>query len=167
MKLPRRQFLHLAAGTAALPFAPNVAKAQAYPARPIMMIVPFPPGGSTDVIARFIAERIRGPLGQPIVIENIGGADGSVGVGRAARARPDGYTICLSIDAAFVLNGALYSLPYDALNDFQAISPLVTGPIVLVGRKTMPAESVSELIAWLKAHPDQASAGMNTLAFRL
>jgi tripartite-type tricarboxylate transporter receptor subunit TctC len=168
MKLPhRRQFLHLAAGAAALPALSRTARAQAYPTRPITMVVPFPPGGSTDVIARIMAERIRGPLGQPIVIDNVGGADGSVGVGRTARARPDGYTICLSIDSAFVLNGALYSLPYDVLNDFQAISPLVTGPIVLVGRKTMPAESVSELIAWLKAHPDQASAGMNTLAFRL
>jgi len=167
MKPHRRQFLHLTAGAAALPFAPHAARAQAWPTRPITMIVPFPPGGSTDVLARFVAERIRGPLGQPIVIENIGGADGSVGVGRAARARPDGYTICLSIDSAFVLNGALYSLPYDVLNDFQAVSPLVTGPIVLVGKKTMPAEGVSELIAWLKAHPDQASAGMNTIAFRV
>jgi len=132
-----------------------------------MMIVPFPAGGATDVIARIIAERMRGPLGQPIIIENIGGADGSLGVGRTARARPDGYTICLGIDANFVLNSAFYSLPYDVLNDFEPVLPLATGPIVLVGRKSMSAESLSELIAWLKAHPNQASAGMNTLAFRL
>jgi tripartite-type tricarboxylate transporter receptor subunit TctC len=175
MKFPRRNFLRWAAGAGALPTltrttwaqAPAQAPAQAYPARPITMVVPFPAGGSTDVLARFMAERMRGLLGQPIVIENIGGADGSVGVGRTARARPDGYTICLGVDATFVLNAAVQSLPYDVLNDFEPISPLVTGPIVLVARKTLPAENLNELIAWLKAHPNQASAGMNALVFRL
>jgi tripartite-type tricarboxylate transporter receptor subunit TctC len=150
-----------------LPIFSRVAMAQSYPSRPIAMIVPFPAGGANDVIARIMAERMRGPLGQSIVIENIGGADGSIGVGRIARARPDGYTICLSIDSAFVLNGAFYSLSYDLLNDFAPILPVVRGPIILVARKTMPAEGVRELIAWLKAHPNQASAGMNTLAFHL
>jgi tripartite-type tricarboxylate transporter receptor subunit TctC len=131
------------------------------------MIVPFPAGGTTDVIARIMADRMRRPLGQPIIIENIGGADGSVGVGRTARPRPDGYTICLGIDGTFVLNAGFYSLPYDVLNDFVPISPLATGPTVLVGRKTMPAKDLSELIAWLKAHPNEASIGMNTLGFRL
>jgi tripartite-type tricarboxylate transporter receptor subunit TctC len=167
MKLPRRNFLRFAAGGAALPVLSRVAMAQSYPSRPVTMIVPFPAGGATDVIGRIMAERMRGSLGQPIIIENIGGADGSIGVGRTARARPDGYTICLGIDATFVLNGAFYSLPYDVLNDFVPISPLATGPIVLVARKTMPAEDLSELIAWLKAHPNQASAGMNVLSFRL
>jgi tripartite-type tricarboxylate transporter receptor subunit TctC len=171
MKCPRRNFLHLAAGAAALPALTRVmcaqAWAQAYPARPITMVVPFPAGGATDVLARLMAERMRGPLGQPIVIENIGGGDGNVGVGRTARARPDGYTICLGVDTTFVLNGAFYALPYDVLNDFEPIAPLVTGPIVLVARKTMPAESLSELIAWLRAHPNQASAGMNALVIRL
>jgi tripartite-type tricarboxylate transporter receptor subunit TctC len=101
------------------------------------------------------------------MIENIGGADGSIGVGRIARARPDGYTICLGIDAAFVLNSAFYALPYDVLNDFTPISPLAAASIVLVARKTLPAEHLSELIDWLKAHPNQALAGMNTLSFRL
>jgi tripartite-type tricarboxylate transporter receptor subunit TctC len=171
MKCPRRNFLHLAASAAALPALTRVmcaqAWAQAYPARPITMVVPFPAGGATDVLARLMVERMRGPLGQPIVIENIGGGDGNVGVGRTARARPDGYTICLGVDTTFVLNGAFYSLPYDVLNDFEPIAPLVTGPIVLVARKTMPAESLSELIAWLRAHPNQASAGMNALVIRL
>ena len=167
MKCPRRNFLRLAAGVAALPALTRIMWAQAYPARPITMVVPFPAGGATDVLARLMVERMRGPLGQPIVIENIGGADGSVGVGRTARARPDGYTICLGVDTTFVLNGAYYSLPYDVLNDFEPISALVTGPIVLVARKTMPAESLSELIAWLRAHPNQASAGMNALVIRL
>jgi hypothetical protein len=130
------------------------------------MIVPFPAGGATDVIARIMAERMRGPLGQPIIIENIGGADRSVGVGRTARARPDGYTICLGIDGTFVLNAGFYSLPYDVLNDFVPISPLATGPTILAGRKTMPAKDLSELIPWLKAHPNEASIGMNTLGFR-
>jgi tripartite-type tricarboxylate transporter receptor subunit TctC len=164
MKLPRRRFLHLAAAAAVLPS--RVAWAQSYPARPVTMIVPFPAGGATDVIARIMAERMRGPLGQPIIIENVGGADGSVGVGRTARARPDGYTICLGIDGTFVLNAGFYSLSYDVLNDFVPISPLATGPTVLVGRKTMPGRDLSELIAWLKTHPDQASVGMNTLGFR-
>jgi len=167
MKLPRRNFLRFAAGAAALPALSRVATAQNYPSRPITMIVTFPAGGAADVIGRIMAERMREPLGQPIIIENIGGADGSIGVGRTARARPDGYTICLGIDATFVLNGAFYSLPYDVLNDFVPISPLATSSNVLVGRKTMPAENMSELIAWLKAHPNQASAGMNTLGFRL
>ena len=179
MKFPRRDFLHLAAGAAALPALTRITSAQAwaqawaqasgqaYPARPITMVVPFPAGGSTDVLARLIAERMREPLGQPIVIENIGGADGSVGVGRTARARPDGYTICLGVDATFVLNGGFHSLPYDVLNDFEPISAFATGPIVLVAKKAMPAENLNELIAWLKAHPNQASAGMNALIFRL
>jgi tripartite-type tricarboxylate transporter receptor subunit TctC len=98
MKLPRRKFLRFAAGAAALPALSRVAMAQSYPSRPVTMIVPFPAGGATDVIARIMAERMREPLGQPVIIENIGGADGSIGVGRTARARPDGYTICLGID---------------------------------------------------------------------
>jgi tripartite-type tricarboxylate transporter receptor subunit TctC len=110
-----------------------------YATRPITMIVPFPAGAATDVIGRIMAERMRGPLGQRIVIENVGGADGSIGVGRAARARPDGYTICLGITATHVLNGAFYSLPYDLLNDFVPVSALAAGPDVLVARKTMPA----------------------------
>ena len=167
MTLPRRNFLRSAASVAALPALSRVALAQNYPSRPVTMIVTFPAGGAADVIARVMAERMRQPLGQPVIIENIGGADGSIGVGRAARARPDGYTICLGIDATFVLNGAFYSLPYDVLNDFVPISPLATGPTVIVARKTMPAADLSELIAWLKVHPNQASAGMNTLSFRL
>ena len=158
MRIPRRQFLHLMAGAAGLPALSHFAWAQAYPSRPITMIVPFPAGGATDVIARIMVERMRGPLGQPIVIENIGGADGSIGVGRTARAQPDGYTICLGLDSTFVHNGAFYALPYDVLKDFEPVSPLATGPVVLVARKTMPAQNLSELIAWLKAHPNQASA---------
>jgi tripartite-type tricarboxylate transporter receptor subunit TctC len=131
------------------------------------MIVRFPVGGAADVIGRIIAERMREPLGQPIITENIGGADGSSGVRRTACAGPDGYTICLGIDGAFVGNGAVYALPCDVFNDFAPISPLAAGSIVLVAGKTLPAKHLGELIAWLKVHPNQASAGMNTLSFRL
>jgi tripartite-type tricarboxylate transporter receptor subunit TctC len=158
-KLPRRQFLHLAAGAATLPAVSRFARAQTYPARPITMIVPFAAGGNTDAIARIVAERMRGSLGQPIIIENVGGADGSIGVGRAARARSDGYTIDLGFLGGHVLNGALYSLSYDVLNDFAPIAPLVAAPQILFARKTMPANDLNELIAWLKANPDKASAG--------
>jgi tripartite-type tricarboxylate transporter receptor subunit TctC len=167
MKFPRRHFLHIAAGAGALAAAPHVARAQTYPSRPITMIVPFPAGGATDVIGRIVAERMRRAIGQPIIIENVGGADGSIGVGRAARARPDGYTICLGLLDTHVLSGVYYSLTYDVLNDFAPISPLAILPIVLFARKTMPAKDLGEFVAWLKAHPNQASAGMNTLGFRV
>src|SRR5262249_49133135 len=106
MKLPhRRQFLHLAAGAAALPALPPLARARAYPSRPITIVVPFPAGGSTDVIGRILAEKMRAPLGQTIIIENVGGAGGSIGVGRVARAPPDGYTLDLGQWDTHVANG--------------------------------------------------------------
>jgi tripartite-type tricarboxylate transporter receptor subunit TctC len=167
MKLPRRTFLHLAAGAAALPAMSRLARAQTYPSRPITMIVPFAAGGPTDVVGRVVAEWMRVSLGQPIVIENVGGAEGSIGVGRAARARPDGYTIDLGITSTHVLNGAFYPLRYDVLNDFVPISLLATAPLVLVARKTLPANDLRELIAWLKANPSRPSAGIQTVGFRL
>jgi tripartite-type tricarboxylate transporter receptor subunit TctC len=118
MKLPRRKFLQFAAAAAVAPAFSQAAKAQTYPSRPITMIVPVAAGSSTDVIARVLAERMKGALGQPVIIENVSGADGSIGVGRVARARPDGYTIDLGYISTHVLNGAFYSLPYDVLNDF-------------------------------------------------
>ena len=128
MTAVRRQFLHLAASAATLLTMSRFARAQAYPSRQITMIVPYPPGGPADVVGRIVAERMRGELGQPIIIENIGGADGSIGVGRAARAKADGYTIVLGTSSTQVLNGALYSLSYDVLNDFAPVSPLATNP---------------------------------------
>jgi tripartite-type tricarboxylate transporter receptor subunit TctC len=106
-------------------------------------------------------------LGQPIIIENVSGADGNLGVGRAVRARPDGYTLCIGIMDTHVLNAGFYSLPYDVFNAFAPITPLAANRIVLYGRKSIPAKDLGELIAWLKAHPDEASAGMNALGFRL
>jgi len=142
---PRRQFLRLAVGAAALPAVSCDPEAQSYPSRPITMIVPFPAGGGLDSVGRIVAERMRGLIGQPVVIENVSGADGSIGVGRAARARPDGYTICLGITDTHVLNGAFYSLPYDVVTDFSLVSPLVTQPIILFASKTVPAKDVNQL----------------------
>jgi tripartite-type tricarboxylate transporter receptor subunit TctC len=164
---PRRRFLALAAGAAALPGVSRIARAQTYPSRPISMIVPLAAGGGPDVIGRILAERMRRSLGQPIIIENVSGADGSIGTGRAARARPDGYTIDVGIQGTHVLNGAFYSLPYDVLNDFAPISPLVTAPIVFLARKTMPAKDLPELIAWLKANPNRATVGIYSAGGRL
>jgi tripartite-type tricarboxylate transporter receptor subunit TctC len=167
MKLPRRKFLHLAGATAALPALSRIAHAQAYPTRPVTIIVPYPPSGLTDVIGRLIAERMRAHMGQPVIIENLGGADGSIGVGRAARARPDGYTLCIGLFDTHVLNPAFYSLSYDVSRDFAPITPLAATPIILYGGKSVPATNLNELITWLKGHPDQASAGLNTLSFRV
>ena len=164
---PRRQFLRLAAGVVALPAVSRVATAQTYPTRPITMIVPFTAGSATDVVARVLAEWMGRSLGQPIVIENVTGAEGSIGVGRVARARPDGQTIVLGTMATHVLNGAAYSLSYDVLNGFAPICPLVMAPFLLYVRKTMPASNLNELIAWLKANPNKASAGVVTVAYRL
>src|SRR6476660_4325816 len=110
MKLPRRQFLHLAAAAAALPAASRIARAQAYPARPITLVVPFASGGPVDTLARIVAERMRPSLGQPIVIENVTGAGGSIGAGRVAHAVPDGYTLVIGIWTTHVVNGAIYAL---------------------------------------------------------
>jgi len=156
---PRRRFLGLAAGAVALPAMSRIAQAQTYPSRPITMIVPFAAGGTTDVVGRVLAERMRALLGQPVIIENVSGADGSIGTGRASRARPDGYTIDLGNKDTHVLNGAFYSLPYDVWNDFAPISPLVTLRGFLFARKAMPAKDLKELIAWLKANPNNASMG--------
>jgi tripartite-type tricarboxylate transporter receptor subunit TctC len=167
MKIQRRQFLHIAAGAAALPAVSRIARAQAYPTHPITMIVPSAAGGVIDTIGRIMAEPMRRPLGQPVIVENVSGADGSIGVGRAARARPDGYTIDGGYLGGHVLNGAFYSLRYDVLNDFAPISPLVTSPLVLFARKSMPAKDLNELIAWLKSNPNKASVGVQAAGPRL
>jgi tripartite-type tricarboxylate transporter receptor subunit TctC len=122
MKLRRRQFLYLVACAATLPAVSNDVGAQSYPTRPITLIVPNPAGGGTDVVGRIVAKRMEASLGQPIIIENISGANGAIGTGRAVRARPDGYTIIVGQMSTLVLNGALYSLQYDVLKDFVPVS---------------------------------------------
>ena len=159
MKFPRRQFLHLVAGAAALPAASPIVMAQAYPSRSITMVVPFAAGGPVDTLARIVAERMRASLGQPVVIENVTGAGGSIGTGRVARAVPDGYTLVIGIWTTHVVNGAIYALQYDVLNDFEPIALLANNPQVIVAKKAMPANDLKGLIAWLKANPDKASAG--------
>jgi len=159
VKFPRRMFLRLAAGAAALPAVSRMASAQAYPTRPITMIGPYAAGGSTDVIGRVLGERMRASLGQPVIMENVVGAGGSIGVGRAARSAPDGYTLSIGQWGSHVVNGAIYSLPYDLLNDFEPVSLLVHSPMMLVVRPTMPAKNFEEFVAWLKANPAKASAG--------
>jgi tripartite-type tricarboxylate transporter receptor subunit TctC len=156
----------LAVGAAALPAVSRNADAQAYPTRPITMIVSFAAGSISDVIGRIIAERMREKLGRPIIIENIAGADGSIGTGRAARAKPDGYTIDIGVIGNHVLNGAFYSLNYDLLNAFAPISPLTTGPSLLYAKRTVPARDLTELIAWLKSNP-KVSVGTNGVGPRL
>jgi tripartite-type tricarboxylate transporter receptor subunit TctC len=160
MKLPhRRQLLHLAAGAAALPATSRIARAQTYPVRPITIIVPFAAGGPVDTLARFVVERMQGSLGQPVIIENVSGADGSIGVGRVARAAPDGYTLVVGTWSTHVINGAVYSLSYDVLNDFEPIALLTNNSQLIVAKKAMPANDLKGFIAWLKANPDKALAG--------
>jgi tripartite-type tricarboxylate transporter receptor subunit TctC len=135
------------------------AQAQTYPVRPVTIVVPFAAGGPNDTFARILAERMRVSLGQPVVIENIGGAGGVIGVGRVARATPDGYTLSFGSLSSHVLNGGLMSLPYDVVNDFAPIAMAIDGPQLLVGRKSLPANDLKELLAWLKANADKATLG--------
>jgi tripartite-type tricarboxylate transporter receptor subunit TctC len=159
MKLLRRQFLHLAAGTVVLPALSRFAMAQTYPTRLITMVVPFAPGGATDVIGRLMAERMKSSLGQPVIVENVTGALGTIAVGRVARAAPDCYTLSLGANTSYVVTGATYALQYDLLTDFEPVALISTSPFVLVARKTMPANDLKGLIAWLKANPDKATQG--------
>ena len=158
MRFHRRQFLHLAAGAVALPAVSRNADAQSYPTRPITMIVPFPAGGGTDTVGRIVAERMRVSLGQPVVIENVTGANGTIGTGRVARAAPDGYTVVFGIWNTHVANGALYPLQYDVLKDFEPIALIASYPYLIVANKTIPASDLKGLITWLKANPGKATA---------
>jgi tripartite-type tricarboxylate transporter receptor subunit TctC len=133
--------------------------AQAYPSRPITLIVPFPAGGPTDTLARVLADRLKTALGQPIIIENVSGAGGSLGVGRAARAAPDGYTLSIGHVQTHVINGAVYKLPYDIINDFEPISLITDTPQWIVGKTSLPSKDVAELIAWMKERPGKATVG--------
>lgn len=159
MKLQRRQVLHLAASAAAWSAVSCPAVAQSYPTRPITMIVPFPAAGPADVLARILSEPMRIALGQPIVIENISGAAGSIAVGRVARATPDGYTIILGNLGTHVVNGAIYSLQYDLVKDFEPICMLPTNYQLLIARSGVPAANLKELIPWLRSHAHRVTIG--------
>ena len=133
--------------------------AQDYPTRPVTIVVPFAAGGPTDVVARIIAEGMRPSLGQPVLIENATGAAGSIGVGRVARAAPDGYTVSIGHWSTHVINGAIYNLPYDLLTDLAPVSLLVSNPQLIVANNKVPADDLKSLVAWIKANPDKVSAG--------
>ena len=157
MNPPRRYVL--AASVAALLVVAPEAIAQTYPSRPVTMIVPASAGGPTDAIARVLSERMTANLGGTVLVDNVAGAGGSIGVGKVARSLPDGYTLGIGQWSHYVLNGATYALQYDLLADFAPISLIVTGPLLLVSRKDLPANDLKGLIAWLKANPDKATAG--------
>jgi tripartite-type tricarboxylate transporter receptor subunit TctC len=153
-----RQVLFAAALAAVLQSATS-AMAQTYPSRPITMVVPLGVGGSTDVIARIMAEGMRASLGQPIIVENTTGAGGTIGVGRVARAAPDGYTIGIGQWGTNVASGAIYPLQYDLIKDFEPVALIATQPFLIVAKKSVPANNLGELIAWLKANANKASQG--------
>jgi tripartite-type tricarboxylate transporter receptor subunit TctC len=141
-------------GAAAQTNAPS-----AYPSRPITMIVPFPPGGPVDTIGRIVGERMRVSFGQTVIVENVPGASGSIGVGRAARAAPDGYTLCMGNWSSHVGSPATYPIGYDIVKDLEPVALLPTAPTLIVGKKALAATNLGELIVWLKANPDKATAG--------
>jgi len=138
--------------------APDPAAAQTYPSHPVTIIAPFPPGGPSDALARILSGPLQDALGQPIVIENVGGAGGTIGVGRAARAAPDGYTLLIGQWSTQVVNPVTYKLDFDIVNSFAPIALLADTPQLIIARKDLPASDVQGLIAWLKANPDQAHA---------
>jgi tripartite-type tricarboxylate transporter receptor subunit TctC len=166
VKLPhRRQFLHLAAGAAALPFAPHVARAQAYPSRPVRLIVAFPAGGSSDIVARLLGQRLSERLGQPFVVENRPGAGGNIGTEAVAKAAPDGYTLLLASNVNAV-NATLYEkLNFNFLTDIAPVAGMVRWPNVLEVIPSVPARTVPEFIAYAKSNPgkiNMASGGNGT-----
>src|SRR6516162_2273156 len=161
MKLPRRRFLHVAVGVAAIPAASGVAKAEVYPSRTITMIVPLPPGLGTDALARILAEHMRGTLGQSIIVENITGAGGTIGTAHVARAAPDGYTLSVGNIGTHVISPATYpNIQYHPLKDFEPVALIATSAYWLIGKNALPPKDLTELIVWLKANPDKASAAM-------
>lgn len=166
MRLPRRQFLYQAAGAAALSVLADIARAQSsYPTRPVRVIVPFAPGGPTDVGARFIMQKLSDRLGQQFYIENAAGAGGNIGTGNAARAAADGYTILVAVNS-YVINPALYAkVPYRVLQDFEAVTLAATFPSAMVVNPAVPANTVQELVTLIKANPSKysfASPGFGT-----
>jgi tripartite-type tricarboxylate transporter receptor subunit TctC len=135
------------------------AHAQAYPSRPITIIVPFPAGGPTDTLARILAERMRLSLGQPVIIETVTGAGASIGVARAAQSAPDGYTLSIGNWTSHVGAGAMYPAAHDAILELQPLARISATPLMIVGKNALPPKDAAELIAWLKANPGKASSG--------
>ena len=160
MKLPhRRHFLHLAAGAAALPAAARVARAQAYPTRPVRIVVPFAPGGSTDIIARLIGQWLSERLGQPFVIENRPGAGSNIGTEVVVKAPPDGYTLLL-VGPSSAINATLYEkLNFNFLRDITSVAGIISIPFIMAVNPSVPAKTVSEFIAYAKVNPSKVNMG--------
>ena len=137
------------------------AAAETFPSRPITIVAPYPAGGLFDAIARVLAESMRGKLAQSVIVENVGGAGGSIAVGRVARAAPDGYTIAIGSGDQFVVNAAIYPLQYDVVKDFEPVALLMDGPNLIVSKNAIPASNLKELIAWLKANHAAIAHGHN------
>jgi tripartite-type tricarboxylate transporter receptor subunit TctC len=165
MKLPRRRFLHLAAGAAALPVVPRIAMAQAFPTRPVRIVVPFAAGGATDIIARLIGQWLSERLGQQFVIENRPGAGSNIGTEVVVNAPPDGYTLLL-VGASSAINATLYEkLSFNFLRDIAPVSGIISIPFIMAVNPSFPAKTVSEFIAYARANPgkvNMASGGNGT-----
>jgi tripartite-type tricarboxylate transporter receptor subunit TctC len=157
--LTRRVFLSALAPAAITPVLRTPVLADDFPSRTVTMVVPYPAGGPTDAVGRIIAQGLQNALGHPVIIENVGGAAANLGTERVARATPDGYTIGLGNSVTHVVNAAIYPLKYDVVKDFEPISLLATEPVVIVGRPTLPASNLRELIAWLKDNSGKSLAG--------
>jgi tripartite-type tricarboxylate transporter receptor subunit TctC len=166
MKLPRRRFLHLTAGAAALPAVSRIARAQTYPSRPVHIIVSFPAGNASDIIARLIAQSLSDQLGQQFIVENRPGAAGNIGAEFVVRAPSDGYTLLEAISSNSI-NATLYpNLNFNFARDIAPVASIATGPYVMVVNPSVPAKTVAEFIAYAKAHPDKinmASAGTGSV----
>jgi tripartite-type tricarboxylate transporter receptor subunit TctC len=157
MRATKRKLLALLVCGVLAGLAP--AGAETYPERPVTFIVPYGAGGPLDTVARIITERMRGPLKHGTVIENVPGASGTIGVGRAVRAAPDGYTVCVGNWPTHVVNGAMFNLAYDLVEDFEPVALLTSNPYIMLVRKSLPAKTVAEMIAVLKANPGDVTLG--------
>jgi tripartite-type tricarboxylate transporter receptor subunit TctC len=167
MKFPRRQFLHLAASAAALSALPSIAKAQTYPTRPITIVDPFPPGGSISIVARIIADKLSEPLGQRVVVDQRGGASGTLGARQVARSAPDGYTLMLGFTGTLAIAPSLYpNAGYDPRKDFAPIGMIGMAPTTLIAHPSFPVHSIAELIVHARQSPGKvnfASPGVGTV----
>lgn len=154
MNVPR-----FAAALAAMSLLGSGALAQSYPAKPVTVVVPFSAGGPTDTLARIMAERMKGALGQTVLVDNTTGAGGSIGVGKVVRAAPDGYMVSIGHFGTHVVNGVYYNLPYNVLTDFEPVAMIATNPQLIISRLAIPAQNLKELVAWTKANKDKVLMG--------
>jgi tripartite-type tricarboxylate transporter receptor subunit TctC len=159
MKLPRRKFLHLAAGATCLPALSRIAGAQAYPTRPIKLIVAFPAGGPADTMGRMVGQAVSAKIGQPVVVENVGGAGGTIALRMMTNASPDGYTLLVNSGGPFCTASLLYKLDYDPLKALVPVGNFAADSAVLVTTRTLPIATLSEFIQYAKANPGKLNSG--------